>query len=210
MALQSKPTTISTTSSSSAASSPSHLLPHGNEGFDWRRVAVAVGLDTLDMVFLGWLAAALIVVAAVNLYIRYFGHRKTTTAATATAIAGSTATVGAGQQVQQQQQGDAGKASWRLWQNGSATTSGGGARSESCFWLNDAALWLFAHGRYSNDLEERLLRALNHRAAQQSVSNCCTQLMFIIDSSFLSNPSGNIQVVEIVIHKVTHIVYVII
>ena len=37
------------------------------EDFSWRRV------DLLDMLFLGWLVAAFLVVGAINLYLRFFG-----------------------------------------------------------------------------------------------------------------------------------------
>ena len=40
------------------------------EEFSWSRV------DFLDMLFLGWLLAAFVVVGAINLYLRFFGHPK--------------------------------------------------------------------------------------------------------------------------------------
>lgn len=40
------------------------------EDFSWSRV------DFLDMLFLGWLLAAFLVVGAIHLYLRFFGHPK--------------------------------------------------------------------------------------------------------------------------------------
>ena len=40
------------------------------EDFSWRRV------DILDMLFLGWLLAAFVVVGAINVYLRFFGRGK--------------------------------------------------------------------------------------------------------------------------------------
>lgn len=121
------------------------------EELSWRR------LDLLDMIFLGWVAAAFIVVAAVNLYIRFFHHPKPRTKQ------------GLGETTSN------GK-SWQQWQNDTTTSEHG--RSESCSWINDAALWLYSRGNYCTDLEDRILRSLNNRALQYAVS-CLNKLIIV-------------------------------
>ena len=114
------------------------------EDFSWRRV------DILDMLFLGWLVAAFVVVGAINLYLRFFGlprYRKRQ----AGALEGGSAP------------GSPGRLS------GSPLTSPvvtGGERTE---WLNAALSWLYLHYNSTPEFVETWLRALNEEAKHHVV-----------------------------------------
>ncbi len=103
--------------------------------FSWRRV------DILDMLFLGWLLAAFIVVGCINIYLRFFGRLKP---------AGSSAQTGVA----------AGP--------GGVNTGAPGA-GESCQWVNSLLSWLYLHYEHTPEFIDCWLKALNEQARKQTV-----------------------------------------
>ena len=113
------------------------------EDFSWRRV------DILDMLFLGWILVAFVVVGVVNLYLRFFGVPK-----------------GRGQSIQ-----DGGPAGARAGgsHGGSASVAAGGG--ETCQWLNAAVSWIYLHYDQTPELVDCWIRALNEQARKHTVSS---------------------------------------
>ena len=105
------------------------------EDFSWRRV------DILDMLFLGWLLAAFLVVAAINIYLKFFGRPKGKADAWGGRIGG------AGE--------------------GGASSPGVG---ESCQWVNSVLSWLYLHYDHTPEFIDAWLKSLNEQARKHSVS----------------------------------------
>ncbi len=104
------------------------------EDFSWRRV------DLLDMLFLGWLLAAFLVVGAINIYLKFFSKSK-----------GKVDAWGKG----------------TVTGGGGTRTLGDG---ESCQWVNSVLSWLYLHYDHTPELIESWLRSLNEQARKHSVS----------------------------------------
>ena len=104
------------------------------EQFSWRRV------DILDMLFLGWLLAAFIVVGCINLYLRFFGRPR------AKGLAGAD---GAG--------------------SGVVGSGGLAGEGEPCQWINSTIAWLYLHYENTPEIVDSWLRALNEAARRQPV-----------------------------------------
>ena len=108
--------------------------------FSWRRV------DFLDMLFLGWLLAAFIVVGLINIYLRFFGRLKP---------AGSGVTGG-------------------TWGAPGVAVVGAPGAGESCQWVNSLLSWLYLHYEHTPEFVDCWLKALNEQARKQTVSTCFT------------------------------------
>ena len=112
------------------------------EEFSWRRV------DILDMLFLGWLLVAFVVVGAINLYLRFFGlprYRKRQQGAL-DGVGGS----GSGAPL-------------------STPLVKGGEKTE---WLSAAVNWLYQHYNSTPEFVDTWLRALNEEAKHHVVRHC--------------------------------------
>ena len=105
--------------------------------FSWRRV------DVLDMLFLGWLLAAFLVVGCINLYLRFFGRPR---------LRGAPGQEGTG----------AGGPGY------GGLVAGDG--SETVNWINSSISWLYLHYDNTPEIVESWLKALNEAARKQTVS----------------------------------------
>lgn len=105
--------------------------------FSWRRV------DVLDMLFLGWLLAAFLVVGAINLYLRFFGLPRYRKGGVLNGIV-----------------------SRGLGLGGAPALRGG----ETANWINSALSWLYLHYNSTPELVEAWLKALNDEARKHIVS----------------------------------------
>ena len=106
------------------------------EHFSLRRV------DILDMLFLGWLLAAFLVVGAINIYLKFFGRPK---------LRGIGGETGGG----------------FLGFGGVSASAGPG---ESCQWVNALFSWLYLHYDSSPEFVDNWLRSLNEQARKHTVN----------------------------------------
>ena len=126
------------------------------EDFSWKRV------DILDMLFLGWILVAFVVVGVVNLYLRFFGVPK-----------------GRGASIQNA--GPAGARAGGSHGSSASVAPGGG---ETCQWLNAAVSWIYLHYDQTPELVDCWIRALNEQARKHTVSSggylwCCQRVAFL-------------------------------
>ncbi len=110
------------------------------EDFSWRR------LDLLDMLFLGWLLAAFLVVGAINLYLRFFGLPRARKS-----VAGGTV-------------------EWTAGGHAAGATPVSLAGAESCQWLNVILRWFHLQHNKSPTFVETCLKVLNEQAHRRTVS----------------------------------------
>jgi hypothetical protein len=105
------------------------------EDFSWRRV------DILDMLFLGWIIGAFLVVGLLNLYLRFFGLPK---------YRSNALTPGDGKSLL----GGLGLA----------------GAAESCQWVNSAISWLLGHYHQRPFFVDCWLKALTEQTQKQRVN----------------------------------------
>lgn len=113
--------------------------------FSWRRV------DILDMLFLGWVGAAFLVVGLVNLYLRFFGVPK----------------------VLQRRRGlDGGGGDGRSVDGQGSVGNAGGVRGgETAQWINTVVGWLCENCDRKQALVELWAKALTEEARKYTVSS---------------------------------------
>lgn len=114
-------------------------LAQSYEEFSWRRV------DILDMLFLGWVLVAFVVVGLVNLYLRFFGLPKTF----------------------QRRRG----LDWRSSDGPGSVANNGSIRSgEPVQWINAAVGWIYENYPKRPEFIETWLKALSAEAKKYTVS----------------------------------------
>jgi len=103
-------------------------------------------VDVLDMLFVGWLVAALVVIGAINIYLRWFGHGRNGSAVAAVSGVGSGFSSG----------------------NKVDYMRGDGRSGETVRWINAAVAWL-SEQHQNACMIDVLLRALSDEAKKHKV-----------------------------------------